>query len=179
MNKPVKKPTLPKLEEISTEKEGNNGNIASDKKNYNRKSSTGLARNTNSNAEEKTQLNNKNNLQIGSQQINSNLKEQNMANNSIIDIAGDLQAPNSKIRPHEIEQDSEENRQVDLAERISSSNVLIPFQNQIHNPNHSINLRMSQQSQKNDLEENFLSMDEKKKMMESIKSMLMNLKPNV
>jgi len=178
MNRPVKKPTLPKLEEISTGKEVHNGNIGSDKKNYNRNSSTNSARNTNSKIDEKTQLNNKFNLQTGSPSMSSNLKDQNMANNSIIDIAGDLQGPNSKIRHHEVDQDSEENRHVDLAERISSSN-LTPYNNQIHNPNHSINLRMSQQSQKNDPEENFLSNDEKKKMMESIKSMLINLKPNV
>jgi hypothetical protein len=196
MNRPpVKKTTLPELEEISTEKDVNNkDNIAkSDKKNNTRKSSTTSVGKTNSTPEERQsnklsiQVNNQTQTQNQTQNnsisisnnlvsnLSSNLKDQNMANHSIIDIAGD----HSKMRHLGIDQDSEENRHVDLAEKISSSNVVINA-NLSHSHNLSQNLRMSQQSQKigNEFDENFLSQDEKKKMMESLKLMLMNFKPN-
>jgi hypothetical protein len=194
---PVKKTTLPKLEEISVEKDVNNkDNISkSDKKINIRKSSTTSVGKTNSTPEERQsnklsiQVNNQTQSQNQTQNnsisisnnlvsnLSSNLKDQNMANHSIIDIAGD----HSKMRHLGIDQDSEENRHVDLAEKISSSNVMINANHNLsHSHNLSHNLRMSQQSQKigNDFDENFLSQDEKKKMMESLKLMVMNFKPN-
>ena len=87
-----------------------------------------------------------------------------MANNSIIDmVGGDMQGALSK--PIRSEQSSEEHKNSDLAEKISSSSIM----NQ--------NLRFS--NQRNEIEENFITQDERKKMMESLKSMLINFKPNV